>query len=741
MVGLAPNGGGGYVPEEVVDLREVRELKRRCWGRGFVGEFDRVEGDGVAGVWFRKRWMCPLHVDHVLPGQREFREGVAIVDAETGKTVDGSDALREKSGHVVIVNEVDENEVLAGLGKEKGTSIPRNRHSQGSSLPAMMRPHVKVRVKGDPIALRVKSRDTNHKTKVIVVVFPMKRTPFRVSLPPGMPQPRVFAMASGTANKKASAKSNVGIGDVMAGDGRAGRRRSTVGMPGLATTLENAPLAQSSNKSMDVVTVAKVECVNGDATVTIPAVMAPLKSLAVPSLLNSMEPNVVLNIGEPSSQHTLDTHIQSASAPSRQTAEVLVPVHEPQVDADLAATATTSVPIAPSNDENEMDWETKTQPAEQTEPLPPAFVTKPLTLPTGVGSGANASTSTASPSPTVKKKRGRPPHIYRCEVEGCGKSFGQTWHLKRHANIHSESPMFYCLLKEKCDKVFLSQYHLDRHMKSHNNKKAVPPELPAGTLPRPLQLPQMPLVEPSLTEFAFVESDPAANGVMESSAVEGELTEEDSWALLSAGSSYVTDPRHIIVKGKYFCLYSGCGKDLSNQWSFDRHWKNQHYDTKDYSLCDLPGPVSQYKPKPKTKPKPPRAITGGESGAIGSPSSAANSRRSNISFATARKPSGPAGPKYKFPATVDQVACVVPGRATESGKYLIPDVTFRIDFNGAVSFSEGFLDYVDESQWEDVVNGTEGRRETVSVMLEAAGCVEEVAKRTIVEQEVGCFCC
>ena len=54
---------------------------------------------------------------------------------------------------------------------------------------------------------------------------------------------------------------------------------------------------------------------------------------------------------------------------------------------------------------------------------------------------------------------------YKCEFEGCGKSFFDSQVLKNHERIHLDLKEFQCSL---CPKAFRQSYALVIHMKRHN---------------------------------------------------------------------------------------------------------------------------------------------------------------------------------------------------------------------------------------------------------------------------------
>ncbi|KAJ3240623.1 hypothetical protein HDU81_003207 [Chytriomyces hyalinus] len=104
--GTGSVSAGGSMFSDVVDLREVQELKRRIWGDSSgwdecISDCSVLRGctgfgiGGIGYVGFRKRWLCPLHVDWVLPVERKWRRNVAVADVDDGETVAGVNANEE----------------------------------------------------------------------------------------------------------------------------------------------------------------------------------------------------------------------------------------------------------------------------------------------------------------------------------------------------------------------------------------------------------------------------------------------------------------------------------------------------------------------------------------------------------------------------------------------------------------------------------------------------------------------
>ncbi|KAJ3253729.1 hypothetical protein HDU77_004387 [Chytriomyces hyalinus] len=201
--GVGSVSAGGSMFSDVIDLREVQELKRRIWGDSSgwdecITDCSVLRGctgfgiGGIGYVGFRKRWLCPLHVDWVLPVERKWRRNVAVADVDDGENVGvnpggngtlthlrrGSvaeklSALHDKErefvvlakpgerndGHVLIVNDTAPYPTKTEAAQQNSSSI----NLQNAYLPAAeSHPHqisssrTKLRVKADVSCLGFK---------------------------------------------------------------------------------------------------------------------------------------------------------------------------------------------------------------------------------------------------------------------------------------------------------------------------------------------------------------------------------------------------------------------------------------------------------------------------------------------------------------------------------------------------------------------------------------------------------
>ncbi|KAI9258532.1 hypothetical protein BY458DRAFT_517798 [Sporodiniella umbellata] len=81
------------------------------------------------------------------------------------------------------------------------------------------------------------------------------------------------------------------------------------------------------------------------------------------------------------------------------------------------------------------------------------------------GSDLMASTPVTLSTPTaitVAKKR---PAQYKCDFEGCTKSFTRTYNLRSHRRTHTDEKPFVC---DICHKAFARHHDRNRHTKLHS---------------------------------------------------------------------------------------------------------------------------------------------------------------------------------------------------------------------------------------------------------------------------------
>lgn len=71
----------------------------------------------------------------------------------------------------------------------------------------------------------------------------------------------------------------------------------------------------------------------------------------------------------------------------------------------------------------------------------------------------------------VKKRKNRPVGVYKCDHEGCPKSFSRAEHLSRHKLNHNPTVIYNCPWQD-CFKSFVRKDLLERHVKRHEARKA-----------------------------------------------------------------------------------------------------------------------------------------------------------------------------------------------------------------------------------------------------------------------------
>ncbi|KAJ3027979.1 UNVERIFIED_CONTAM: hypothetical protein HDU68_002727 [Siphonaria sp. JEL0065] len=425
-----------------------------------------------------------------------------------------------------------------------------------------------------------------------------------------------------------------------------------------------------------------------------------------------------------------------------------------------------------------MDWVNEVAESPAVSELTPI----PLISTPSDASSPKIASGSAGPKPRGRPKKRKGPNSgspakFKCKVKGCAKSFPTEWHLNRHNNVHATNPEFVCTF---CNKPFQSQYHLERHAKSHESgywKCLVPgcDKVFDGATnlnthkQRAHELGLQLTQEPGLVNAESVSVTPS-----EDAAPVGTLTTaiptsttitplkfvcqvQDCGKLFATHFNLTKHFRAIhpqleVPKNagripqehtRYPCTYAGCTKVCPGSWQLERHLRSHQFGRlkKEPKVVDgenapSTAGVSDVRPKRPIMIKIPR-VTAAVSNSV-------QTRKVSVA--------GGVILKYQFPAVLRRMALVVKadrfrlprGRYNQEGgdvEHLVPQKTFRVDFEGRVLFDGK----EDDGQWEDIADDEQATFvgdslghgvDLLSFLVQATNEVELLEQRSMEEREI-----